>query len=248
MWMKRLSAHCIMLSHGASCVAGTPPPFPRGTSYAQRRSERWVHTCTSAPGNASPQRSRKVPSEGFIQRCSALGGNRLHWWLIYRINTKGIGFLCHFFSLSLSFSISPLLPLSPSLCLCKGEALVHAVKQSLNIFSNIFSPVKSCLSACYIARALQSFWQRQLKWKDGAVFKWLNTVCAYGSENNQSTIDGLLVLVPLAPSVSLPHWLRVKYLNTWIDCNEILSRHWWCQEAILWFLLFDFLTLYWHFS
>lgn len=91
LWMKRLSAYFIMLSHGASCVAVTPPPS-RGISYTQCRSERWVHACTSAPGNASPQRSRKVSSEGFIQRCSALGGNRLHWWLIYRINTKGIGF------------------------------------------------------------------------------------------------------------------------------------------------------------
>lgn len=79
-------------------------PPPRGISYTQSGSERWVHTCTSAPGNASPQRSRKGPSEGFIQRCSALGGNRLHWWLIYRINTKGIGFLSHF-SLSLSLSL-----------------------------------------------------------------------------------------------------------------------------------------------
>lgn len=103
-------------------LCGCNPP-PRGISYTQCGTERWVHTCTSAPGNASPQRSRKGPSEGFIQRCSALGGNRLHWWLIYRINTKGIGFLSHF-SLSLFscdfFSV--------------GEALVHTVKQSLNIF------------------------------------------------------------------------------------------------------------------
>ena len=87
----------ISLPTTSCCHAGHPvwlKPFSQTQRHLihQRWSERWVHTCISASGNASPQRSRKVPSEGFIQRCSALGGNRLHWWLIYRINTKGIGF------------------------------------------------------------------------------------------------------------------------------------------------------------
>ncbi len=199
-------ASLCLLNHAVTrgVLCGCNPP-PRGISYTRRWSERWVRTCTSAPGNASPQRSRKVPSEGFIQRCSALGGNRLHWWLIYRINTKGIGFLSHFFSFlapyppyshSLSFSLSSPVPVSSV-----WEAPVRAVKQSLNIFSNIFSPVRSCFSVCYISRALLSTWQRQLKWKDRAVFKCLNTVCAYGSGNNQWSKERWSLLATLAPSV-----------------------------------------------
>lgn len=135
----------VSLPTASCCHSGHPvwlyPPPPRGISDTRHWSERWVRTCTSAPGNASPQRSRKVPSEGFIQRCSALGGNRLHWWLIYRINTKGIGFLSPFFTFSPHI---PSTPTPPCAFFSVREAPVHTVKQSLNIFSDIFAPVKSC--------------------------------------------------------------------------------------------------------
>lgn len=159
-------------------------PPPRGISYTQSGSERWVHTCTSAPGNASPQRSRKGPSEGFIQRCSALGGNRLHWWLIYRINTKGIGFLSHF-SLSLSFPVT--FSLSEK----------HESTQWNNPWI-FFSPVKSCFSASYISPALLSSWLWQLKWKDVTVFKCLNTWYMKVEITGKAKSD----LATLAPSVS----------------------------------------------
>ena len=182
--MRRLSAHCIMLSRGVLCGCSRlhpppPPPPPRGVSYTRRWSERWVRACTSAPGNASPQRSRKVPSEGFIQRCSALGGNRLHWWLIYRINTKRIGFSLLFFFLSLSpypphshsLSLSPSLS-SPVPFSLSQKALVHTVKQSLNIFSNLFSPCEKVVFLC--ATFLELSWAPDKGSQSGKIELYLN--------------------------------------------------------------------------
>lgn len=180
--MKCPSAHCIMLSHVSYCVAVTPLPEASHTPRAGGSDE-----CTHAPvhlGNASPQRSRKGPSEGFIQRCSALGGNRLHWWLIYRINTKGIGFLSHF-SLSLSFPVT--FSLSEK----------HESTQWNNPWI-FFSPVKSCFSASYISPALLSSWLWQLKWKDVTVFKCLNTWYMKVEITGKAKSD----LATLAPSVS----------------------------------------------
>ncbi len=35
----------------------------------------------------------------------------------------------------------------------------------------------------------------------------------------------------LACQFGLPHWFRLKYLNNyWMDCHEILYRHWCCPE------------------
>ena len=149
LWVKCLPAYCIMLSYGGVLCGCTPPP--RSISYIQRSSERWTHTCTSAPRNASPQRSRKVPSEGFIQRCAALGGNRLRCRLIYTINTKGIGFLSH---VVVSLSLSLFISLCPFLCLRGAGPLSETIPRIC------LAPVEK-LFFCEL-------------WRDGAGFKCLN--------------------------------------------------------------------------
>lgn len=181
---------------GILCGCNSPP---RGISYTQCWSERWVHTCTSAPGNASPQRSRKVLSEGFIQRCSALGGNRLHWWLIYTINTKEIGFFSPFFLHSL-FSL-PLVSLS--LCsFCCLRSTGPRSKKSLNIFSSL----KSCSPLCYISWALLRSWQEQLTWNDGAVAKCL--ICTHGCGTNQQSRESWADWASLVQLVVPPIWSK----------------------------------------
>lgn len=130
-----------MLSFGATCVAESPLPEDSHTPSAGV-SDGCAHAPVHLVMHCHQDQERSCLRASF-NAAVLWGGNRLQWWLIYTIDSRGIKFFSPHFCLSsicyTLFVFGPLLQLSVS-----EGLLVLAVKQALHNSRRIFSSPKCC--------------------------------------------------------------------------------------------------------